>query len=205
MPVAPVAPVAPVVGQPVAAVAEAVIAKTAAEKDVIFESDEEDEVLPPPPPVHVAAPNEDEDAAAPLPPPPPPRCDDDEDDDEYIPPRPPAPPRGPSPLPVQELPSPIHLPQSAAAAADADCYSAETLLVVKSLWSKAQAMGKKRDLIYDNNGVCDSFKHKGWTIRTHKRGRTKSGDEPTTVCDSYWLAPSGKRFRSSKELDRAFS
>jgi hypothetical protein len=207
--VAEVAPVAPVVGQPVAAVAEAVVAKTAVEKEVVFESDEEDVVPPPLEEVHVAAQNENEDEdedenedEAPLPPPPP-RCDDDEDEDEYIPPRPPAPPRGPSPTRETTLPTTIQLPKSAAAADD--CYSAATLHQVKTLWSKAQAMGKKRDLIYDARGVCDSFEHKGWTIRTHKRGRTKSGDEPTTICDSYWISPNGKRFRSSKELDRAFS
>jgi hypothetical protein len=75
---------------------------------------------------------------------------------------------------------------------------------VKALWAKAQAMGKKRELVYDADGVCEPFRYRGWVIRTHKRGMTKAGKEPTTLCDSYWIAPSGKRFRSAKELDRSY-
>ena len=102
-------------------------------------------------------------------------------------------------------PRSIRLPKSVPeAAADEANYGGDTLNEVKALWSKAQAMGKKRQLEYDNNGICEAFAYRGWKIRTHRRGLTKAGTEPTILCDSYFVAPSGKLFRSAKEIDRKF-
>lgn len=225
--------VAPVVGQPVAAVAEAVATKPIEETvktmnvqeiDEEDEDDEDDEDEAPPEDeatLRAASPNagfadvaEERPPSAPLP-------DPDMDDEEgwssaplpsspkvRVPkPEPPAAPRGPSPnfMPAPVHPPPISLPKSVPeAAAEEANYGADTIKNVKILWTKAQALGKKRELQYDASGVCEPFQYHGWTIRTHKRGPTKSGAEPTTKCDSYFVSPSGKRFRSAKELERAY-
>lgn len=119
---------------------------------------------------------------------------------------PPSPPRGPSPtLQPPVVPPLMNLPQSVPEHASQTAnYGKDTINEVKSLWTKAQALGKKRMLDYDSNGICEPFKYRGWIIRTHKRGLTKKGTFPVTICDSYWVSPCGKKFRSAKELDRAF-
>jgi hypothetical protein len=221
--------VAPVVGQPVAAVVEEVATKPIEETvktmnvQEIDEDDEDDEDEAPPADeaaLRASSPNagfadvaEERTPSAPLP-------DPDMDEEGWtsaplpsfpkvrVPtPEPPAPPRGPSP---NSMPAPVHpplisLPKSVPeAAAEEVIYGADTIKNVKILWTKAQALGKKRELQYDTAGVCEPFQYHGWVIRTHKRGLTKSGTEPTTLCDSYFIAPSGKRFRSAKELERAY-
>ena len=118
----------------------------------------------------------------------------------------PSPPRGPSPtLQPPVVPPLMNLPQSVPEhASQIANYGKDTINEVKLLWTKAQALGKKRMLDYDSNGICESFKYRGWIIRTHKRGLTKKGTIPTTICDSYWVSPCGQKFRSAKELDRVF-
>jgi hypothetical protein len=225
--------VAPVVGQPVAGVAEVAPPKPA-EQPVpepvpepdkslhVQEVDTSDEEPTPPPDdrtVRAASPGpedtdvgEQEDEAVPsmasrhrvvddL-------LDEEEETDRppvhMAPEKPPAPPRGPSPVEAAK-PSEMQLPKSVVdAAADDANYGADTIDHVKKLWTMAQARGKKRQLEYDIHGMCDVYKYRGWTIRTHKRGLTKDGAEPKTLCDSYWHSPSGKKFRSAKEIDRAF-
>jgi hypothetical protein len=214
---------APVVGQPVAAVAEAVTTKPVEEKTShIQEVDEDDEPEIAPAKANDTAehseprettfdPDLEEEVEwgeapkaqspkQPSPPPPPAQV--------RVPtPEPPAPPRGPSPktTPIPDVPPPIQLPKSVPeAAAEEVIYGFATIKEVKNLWTKAQALGKKRELQYDTAGVCEPFRYHGWTIRTHKRGLTKAGTEPTTLCDSYFVSPSGKRFRSAKELDREY-
>ena len=82
-------------------------------------------------------------------------------------------------------------------------YDDTTLHQIMSKWKEAQTNGKKRMLTYDQDGNCVTFRALGWTIITHKRGETKNGRPPSTVCDSYCISPSGKRLRSMKELRHA--
>jgi hypothetical protein len=207
--------VAPVMGQPVVAVAEVVPQAT-------MEKKQPEDPSPPEP----APPEPAQDTPGPKPVPDVPKAGKDgawkatsnssrpvhfdiEDEElQMMPtPKPPAPPRGPSPKPSehQGVPPVIQLPKSVSeTASDEATYGPDTIKEIKGLWTKAQMMGKKREIEYDAYGVSEPFRYRGWVIRTHKRGLTKAGTEPTTLCDSYFIAPNGKRFRSHKELDRAY-